>query len=200
MFLQRFTFKIIHYMARTILITAFVFSYFGVFGQNNQDTVFMWYRDYAIRNGDYITDTVIFEGYFRRNILIGTTIISVTDNQNIAYWYYGLNFIKVTRSDCQNSGGVEVEDHINSILLTDSTLIIDINITGNCSHDFLCDIAVDTMGTLILLYTGYGGRATCSCCFGLTYHLTIDKEMENISEIKAVMIGNDRKTIKQINN
>ena len=192
-------------MTRTFLVTAFVFSYLGVFGQSDdledltkyQDTVFMQYRKYGVEG--YVTDTVIFEGSWKRNILTGTTIIHETDNQNTAYYLYGLYFNKVTKSDCQNGGIPDyVPDRINSILLTDSTLIIDINITGNCSHDFLCDFAVDTTGTLILFYTGYGGRAICSCCFGLTYHLCIDKDMGNFSEIKAVKIGDNRKTIKEI--
>jgi len=132
------------------------------------------------------------------NALFGTIIIVGTDNQYAAERYYGVYFAELTKSDCQNDGE-KFQDHINSILLTDSTLIIDFNTYRNCCVDFLCDISVDDEGILNLIYIAYGNTTCmCNCCLGLTYHLDIlDRKL--FRKIKTVMINGDRKTIKSIN-
>lgn len=165
-----------------------------------QDTVFIKYnKDWSDDKINYVTDTVIFETGMRRHILTGTAILPSTSNQTGAK-EYGLDFVKIKKSDCQKDVtefGGELQSHINSILTTDSTLTIDINIYDNCCYDFLCDISVDTLGTLNLITYGYGTYCSCDCCFGLTYHLTVMKD-KDIPEIKSVMINNNRKTLKPI--
>ena len=192
-------------MTRTFLVIALVFSYLGVFGQNYRDTVFIKYVDeehYIIDT--VVTDTTISLPVLGRYILIGTTVLP---RRGDAYFDYGLDLLNVTKSNCQNydkESGLTVydmEDHINSILLTDSTLTIDFNIIANCCHNFLCDFEVDTNGILQLILIYYGDNCACHCCFGLTFHLKFWEDKYNICErkkIKAVMIGNNRKTLKEI--
>lgn len=146
----------------------------------------------------YATDTVIFNSEMVRNYLIGTTIIPWTQNQMYAKGW-GLNFKKVSKSDCQNSGEeiYRMEDKIVSISETDSSFIIDLNIVDNCCYDFLCDISVDSSGTLNLIYSGYGSHCGCECCFGITYH--IEKMFKSdLGEIKGIMLNGDAKTRKEI--
>jgi len=191
-------------MTRTILVIAFIFSYLGVFGQSYQDTVFIRYNDSEEYGKiDYVTDTVILDIFRRENLLIGTTIL--TGYGMNEYYDYGLELIKITKSDCQDDGGMRayggMEAHINSIILTDSTLTIDINFSSNCCFDFLCYIAVDTADILQLELIEYGTNCACLCCFGLTYHLKFWEDKDNLferKEIKAVMIGDNRKTLKEI--
>lgn len=145
----------------------------------------------------YVTDTVVFESGMRKQILIGTTILPSTHNQIMARGY-GLYLKNVTKTDCKgNAHEKKSPDKINSITNTDTTLRIDINITDNCCYEFLCDISVDSTGTLNLIQYGYGTYCACNCCFGLTYHFAKEKGPE-YSEIRAVMIGDNRKTIRQI--
>jgi hypothetical protein len=133
----------------------------------------------------------------RKQILIGTTILPSTHNQMRARGY-GLYLYKVTKSNCQGDAYENWNsDKINAVINTDSTLIIDINITDNCCYEFLCDISVDSTGILNLIYYGYGTYCSCECCFGLTFHLEKEKSPD-YSGIKAVMINENRKTIKRI--
>lgn len=157
-------------MNRAFIITFFLFS-INAFAQ--QDTVFI-VHDSGL--GDeklkYVTDTVIFPGSLHRHILIGTTILPETYNQQIAK-NYGLWFEKVTSSDCQHQE-IDYEPSgwcINSLTNNDTMLIFDVNIIGNCCYSFLCDISVTDSSVLHLNYTGYGNHCDCDCCFGLTYYI-----------------------------
>ena len=165
-----------------------------------QDTVFIKAdKDWSDDTLTYAIDTIIFETGRGRPILIGTTVLPWTQNQQGAK-NYGVYFDKVIKSDCQKEVteyGGEIENHINSITTTDTTLTIDFNIFENCCYSFLCDISVDSTATLNLIYTGYGTWCFCDCCFGLTYHLTIMKGID-IPKIKAVMIMGNRKTLKEV--
>jgi len=187
------------------ILIVFIFTV-DLYGQQNedltkyQDTVFIKHnKDWTIDKLNYITDTVIFETGMRRHILTGTAILPWTMNQEVAKGY-GLYFNKVSRSNCQKDeyeySGV-IEDSIYSINTTDTSLAINISIYENCCYDFLCDISVDSMGILNLIYLGYGTYCFCNCCFGLDYHLSVLKYKDNL-EIKAVMINGNRKTLKQL--
>jgi hypothetical protein len=111
---------------------------------------------------------------------------------------YGLYLNKVTKSNCQGNANEKWSpDKINSVINTDSTLTVDINITDNCCYEFLCDNSVDSTGTLNLIYYGYGTYCACDCCFGLTFHFVKIKSPD-YSDIKAIMINDNRKTIKPI--
>jgi len=133
-----------------------------------------------------------------RNMLTGTTILPSTHNQMRARGF-GLYFETISKSDCK-SRGVDVyngSDKINSIAITDSSLTVDINIYDNCCYDFLCDVSVDSSGVVNLIYQGYGSYCSCDCCFGLTFHFSILKGSD-YEEIKAVMLMEDKSTLKKI--
>lgn len=147
----------------------------------------------------YVTDTIVFESGMTKQILIGTTILPGTYNQ-MAAMSSGFYLQKITKSNCQldvTEFGGGLQDKINSIINTDSTMAIDINIYANCCYEFLCDISIDSNGVLNLIYQGYGAYCSCDCCFGLTYNLTKENSPD-YSEIKAVMINDNRKTIQII--
>ncbi|HTB07202.1 MAG TPA: hypothetical protein VK806_09640 [Bacteroidia bacterium] len=189
-----------------ILILSLSFSIAG-FGQAKiKDTVFIKHdSNWIDEKLNYVTDTVVFPSGMERNILIGTTVVPGTHNQYKARWESGIYFYKVTKSECQANASEEPgmgQDHINSIMHTDSTLIIDINIYDNCCYSFLCDISVDSTGTLNLIYNGYGAHCDCDCCFGLTYYCNIEKSPEpkeiKYSLIKAVIINGNKKSKKVI--
>lgn len=169
----------------------------NLFGQ--QDSLFIKYKTNLTSDRImYKTDTIVFNSEMARHYLIGTTIIPWTQNQmNAKGW--GINFNKVTKSDCQKSGEeiVNMSDKIINVSETDSSYIVDLNIIDNCCYDFLCDISVDRMGTLNLIYTGYGTHCGCECCFGLTYH--IEKMFaSDLGEIKGIKLNGDEKTRKEI--
>jgi hypothetical protein len=176
----------------------------ALFGQKDddaryQDTVFIRYNKSLTDKMHYVTDTVIFKTEMRRHILLGTTILPGTASQ-IGAMNYGLYFTKVSKSDCQKDiteYAGSIPDKINSIDETDTTLTVDMNISANCCHDFLCDIDVDSTGVLNLIYEGYGTYCSCDCCFGLTYHFNREKS-KDVPEIKSIMINGNRKTIKPI--
>lgn len=167
-------------------------------GQEAYDTVFVKYnRDETGEAIKYGTDTLLFESELQRQILIGTTIVPWTNNQIHAKGY-GIDFNKVTKSNCQGHGEEKnMEDRINSITQKGDSIVIDFNLYANCCHEFLCDISVDEAGVLNLMYTGYGNFCGCTCCFGLTYHLSVTKDPD-YREINAVMINGDPKTLKKM--
>ncbi len=184
-------------MSKTVILIALILFSLDISAQ--QDTVFMRHsQDWPYDTLTYVTDTVVFPTGMMRHILIGTSILSWTNNQQNAKGF-GIYFDKVTKSDCQ-SDGPEVyrsKDKINSIISTDSTLMVDINVYDNCCFDFLCDIAVDSTGTLDLIYYGYGTSCSCLCCFGLKFDFSKMNYVEYV-KLKGVMLNGDRKTLKPI--
>ena len=170
---------------------------------NYLDTVFVRYDTSGFNhNLKYKIDTIIFQNFMSRFILIGTTIIPYSENR-FSLSPFGLELTKVTKSDCKEDVTEEEEmsNQINSIISTDSTLIIDINIYENCCFEFLCDAKVDKAGVLDLTYICYGPTCFCDCCFGLTFHLKIwDWEPKNFQKIKSVLINGDSNTEKIIKN
>jgi hypothetical protein len=179
----------------TLLLTTFLFSTVAL--AQSPDTVFIRQDHNFDDTLIYATDTIVFESGMRKQILIGTTILPGTHNQMGAR-EYGLYLQKVTKSNCKGDANEKWNpDKINSVMNTDSTLIVDINITDNCCYEFLCDISVDSTATLNLIYHGYGTYCYCECCFGLTFHFEKEKS-PHYSDIKAVMINDNRKTIKQV--
>lgn len=183
-------------MQRLTIILTLLVSPITIFAQ--LDTVFIRGNVGKYDSLYYATDTVIFPSVMQRHILAGTTVLPWTHNQQHAKGY-GLWFAGVSKSDCkEDRNDFPVPDRINSVVATDSSLTIDINITDNCCYDFLCDISVDSTGTLNLIYYGYGTYCACDCCFGLTYNIAVLK-FEDYDEVKAVMINGDRRTLKMIN-
>ncbi|GAB5539371.1 MAG: hypothetical protein Salg2KO_14740 [Salibacteraceae bacterium] len=184
-------------MKLTCILLTIIF--FSVKLYSQEDTVFITYnKDWTNDVKTYVTDTITFPTGLMRNILTGTTVLPWTHNQQNAKGY-GLYLDKVSKSDCLNSGEEVYHsiDKINSIINTDSTLTIDINIYDNCCYDFLCDISVDSTGTINLIYHGYGNYCACDCCFGMVYHFT-KINSPDYDKIQAVVIGNDKRTLKKI--
>jgi len=183
----------------------FSFIFFTLLGLNllgQKDTVFIKYDlDDIPDKMHYKTDTVFFETPMRRHILKGTTVLPWTHNQQIAK-NFGLSFDKVSQSDCKKQvtefSPKELPNQFNSIINTDSELIIDINISDNCCYSFLCDIAVVNGSTINLIYYGYGTYCDCDCCFGLTYKLSKDAIYPDLKKITSVIINGNTKTLKQI--
>lgn len=184
-------------MKQFIIIIFFSILFHTLYAQ--QDTLFITQPIYLENDSlTYETDTLFFHPGSTKNILINTAILTWTQNQVNAMGS-GLIFQNVTKSDCQSQGFEEGigEQKINSIIETDSTIVVDINIYENCCYEFLCDIAVDSVGTLNLIYYGYGHFCACGCCFGLVYHFTKEKGSD-YREIKGVMINGDKTTYKKI--
>ncbi len=184
-------------MKKVIVLLIVFFCSGNLFSQ--QDSVFIKHsKDWTADTLTYVTDTVLFNSGMTRNLLIGTAIMPWTRNQMDALGF-GLYFNSVSKSDCKNSGSMAYMsvDRINSIDITDSSLIVDINIYDNCCYDFLCDISVDSLGVLNLIYYGYGTNCACNCCFGLIYNFEIVKDPD-YGKITAVMINNDKRTLKRI--
>jgi hypothetical protein len=133
-------------------------------------------------------------------ILIGTTKLTWTSNQQVAKGY-GIFFDHVTLTPCNENEPIEEfkEDYIEKIEITDSTWICHLKIIGNCCHEFLCDISIENDNTLNFIHYGYGPTyCSCSCCFGLTYHLTIE-DYSGLDNVKYVIINSDKNTLKKIN-
>ena len=165
-----------------------------------QDTVFIKYnKDWTKDQINYQTDTVVFPSGMRRHMLFGTTILPSTKTQIFAL-NYGLSLSTVSKSNCQSpdESFYSKADEINTITSTDSTILINLNIYDNCCYDFLCDFSVDSLGVLNLIYYGYGTYCSCSCCFGLIYEFKKHQYHNDQKDIIAVMINDDRRTLKKI--
>ncbi len=180
---------------KIIFLLVVLFSVLSVSAQ--QDTVFMKYNknSWSEENINYEVDTVLFDTPLARHILYGTTIISGSANQRLAM-EFGLGFERLVHSDCKEESK-DFNGHLqklNTVLLTDTSIVIDFNVIANCCHDFLCDIAVDDNGVLNLITMGYGGYCFCTCCFGLTYHLSLE-QWADIPKVKSVIINNDPSTL-----
>lgn len=166
----------------------------------NEDTVFVKIPEHHIDSTSYNTDTVLYRyGNLNKTMLFGTTILPSTQNQRSARGY-GLWFDDLSKSDCQSSGE-EVyfsKDKINSVINTDSSLIVDINIYDNCCYDFLCDISVDTTGTVNLIYNGYGmSHCACDCCFGLVFHIS-KASYEEFKPITGIRLSGNKNAYQKL--
>jgi hypothetical protein len=180
-------------MTKISPLIVFILLTISLFGQ--QDTVFITKPgDNSSDTMVYKTDTILVDYGCSNHVLIGTSIIPNTQNQ-LSAWKYGLFFSNIKKSECLDSGeeGYQNSDIIHSVVKTDTSLVIDVNVYDNCCYDFLCDISVDKSGTLHLIYDGYGTLCACNCCFGLTYYISKENS-SGFSSIKSVMIHNNRKS------
>ena len=162
------------------------------------DTVFMRFNAGGWDSLHYVTDTLIFPSPNGHHILKGTTVLPWTGNQENAK-AYSLYLANIIRSDCPKTSGDQYMEHglINSITLTDTSLVVDIKIFENCCYDFLADVSVDTAGIINLIYHGYGSFCFCQCCFGLTYYFQ-RVDYPDVEEISAVIINGDQRTRKEL--
>ncbi|SFU52362.1 hypothetical protein SAMN05216480_10611 [Pustulibacterium marinum] len=183
-------------MKTYVVLVCILLSMFSV---SAQDTLFIrkdvnWDPDII----EYQTDTLIFNApEERRNLLIGNTILEGSENYG---WRQNLhlNLKKVDYSACSNNIEMDLENRINSIQVTDTTLVVDINIVANCCSNLLYDAAVDDNGTLQLIIHEYSGYCTCACCFGLVFNFKLDKELFDPKTIKKVIIEDIENTLTDI--
>jgi hypothetical protein len=92
----------------------------------------------------------------------------------------------------------EMQNQVLTVNPTKGSLIIEIKYWGNCCHSFLCDIEVKDDTTINLIIHGYGAfYCDCTCCYGLTYHLTTMKVNE-FDKLKYITINGDDKTKRQL--
>jgi len=168
--------------------------------QGQTDTVFIRYdkNQFGEEKIDYKTDTVVFETPTARAILHGTTVLPWTSNQQYAKGY-GLYIEKVEISPCRQGERPKEQEEVISAVQTDTTLILQLNILGNCCHSFLCDIQVINDTTINLIQYGYGATyCACICCFGLTYEFSLMREYSEFDKLKNVMINGDERTLKRL--
>ena len=125
--------------------------------------------------------------------LSGTTVLPWTKNQQIAKGY-GLYLETVKINECDKSGRLPETEEVVSIQETDSTLVIQAKIIGNCCHDFLCDIEIVEEQVINLIYYGYGNTyCSCTCCYGITYEFSTMK-IKEFEKLKTIMINGEEKT------
>ena len=143
-------------------------------------------------------DTLTSFSPFGRNILVGTAHLPSTHNQMSAK-SYNINLRKIEKSDCISSGieGKRINNKINYIESTDTSMIVDINISDNCCYDFICDISVNEEGILNLMYYGYGNYCACNCCYGLKYIFS-KTDFADREKLSGVIINNNSTTFKLI--
>ena len=122
--------------------------------------------------------------------LTGTTIIPNTSNQQLAM-NYGFILKDVENLPCDETGGKEsLKNEIFEFVKTDTLWQIEVFITGNCCHSFLCDISIEENNTLNLISLGYGSTyCSCTCCFGLTYLIEIESFTDNHKDIQYVTVN-----------
>ena len=129
--------------------------------------------------------------------LTGTTVLKASEKNMEARWVHGLWLDDLKSSECLHpQSETPSPTEITSIKqLNDSILIITANINANCGYNFLGEIEIIEDNTLNLIYHGYGGYASCNCCFGLTYKLVIFKDEENkFDKLKYVAINGIERT------
>ena len=129
--------------------------------------------------------------------LIGTTTLKASEKNMEARWVHGLWLEDFTSSEClQPQSESPSPTEITSVKHpNDSTLIITANINANCSYSFLGEIEIVSNNTLNLIYHGYGGYASCNCCFGLTYKIELFRDDEyKFDKLKYVTINGIAKT------
>jgi hypothetical protein len=167
----------------------------------NADTIIIKKSGINSMTGDSVSnlDTIISETPFGTIVLVGTTKIPTTRNQQNAK-SYGFLFDNVDFSPCEKGKSVEKQKtQINSLSITDTTWICNLKIVDNCCYNFLCDISIENDSVLNFLNYGYGvAYCGCNCCFGLVYNLKIDDFLNNLSMVKYVMINNEKSTLKSI--
>lgn len=141
-----------------------------------------------------VTLTILFFSSFfgfsqsNENSLKGSNILYGSDRNVSACIIHGLCFDSLYVAECKTEiSETPPPTKINSIrLLNDSILKIEFQTFVDCSHDFLCEIAVHNDTLLSLEYISYGGIASCMCSFKISYFINIDKN--KIADIETIMI------------
>ncbi|MHB1278838.1 MAG: hypothetical protein ACYC1Q_10605 [Bacteroidia bacterium] len=169
-----------------------------ILARGQADTVFMRYDNLQFEGEKivYTTDTFLFDSPRARTILVGTTILPWTGNQQNAKGC-GLYLNKVEIAPCRNGERPKEKEEVNLVTQSDSTLIISLSILGNCCHSFLCDVQVVNDSTINLIQYGYGASyCACTCCFGLSYEFSLLRGSSEFEKLMNVMINGDERTLK----
>jgi hypothetical protein len=161
----------------------------------SQDTIVIQYPLKPELLPEKLNDTIVINSPMDGTILFGTTLLPNTSNQVYLYGF-GLYLQSMNGSECMNDMGKpeSFADFVQNIDLTDTSLLVNIQISANCCHSFLGDASVVDDTIFQLIYYGYGaGYCACNCCFGLTYYFTReDYGREEFDRIRYVMINEDR--------
>ena len=140
-----------------------------------------------------VHDTVYIEKEETGNVLKGTTVLKASNKIMDARWVYGLWFESFTATACKSNGEHLPPSGITSIELQgDTVLVITADISDNCAFDFLGEIEVVNDTTLNLVYHGYGGFASCMCCFGLAYKINLVRDEDyTFTKLKYVTLNGE---------
>lgn len=146
----------------------------------------------------YKTDTILVETSRVDHILIGTTILPWTNNQQHAKGF-GINLekVKLIHHNIEPAHAQNEKIKVNSINNSPDDVIIDINVVDDCGFSFLCDIAIVDSTILNVIYYGYGSTYNNSCSFGLTYFIK-KESYPAFFKLKFVMINGKRKTLQAL--
>jgi hypothetical protein len=134
------------------------------------------------------------------HVLIGTSVLHGSENNISAAISHGLGLADIKSSNCMSSDEHLPPTQINTItVIDDSLLIIEMQRSANCSHDFLGEILIVEDSIISLKAYSYGGYASCGCCFGLTYTIKI-YSLQNFApdKVRFVMIEDWKNTLKPI--
>src|ERR1017187_1321497 len=178
----------------------------SIFAIAQQDTIFIKSNiaDYN-KPINYITDTLLFPSKTNRLVITGTGIIPETGGQ-LDLRSYGLNFKKLLFSECNEGSGYMDKgpwQRINSIVINDTSVLVDITFHAICGSSFLTDVRFSDKDSILQIeYYPYGSWASCDCCYGLTYCFQRidhwgDAKLISTLIIKGVMIGENRSTFKE---
>lgn len=173
---------------------AFIFIWCTVNAQRS-DTLFL---RYDARNSDsleYKTDTLIRKTPFGPHFLFETTWITNTGTQ-MECLGYGLHAEKA-ESECIDRGIESGEDHLISLIKTDSSIIANYKIATNCCFAFLCDMEVLDSNTLNLKHISYGSVCGCTCYHELSFEISMDfwddEYKQNFDKLQFITLNGELK-------
>ncbi len=163
------------------------------------DTVFIRYDRLPLRPEQvYHTDTVLISPR-DHNWLIGTTVLEGS-RLNTEAANHGYFIKRLTLTPCSEP---EVNLKPNHVVTQEGntggqygTLLLHINVIGNCCNSFLGEIEIVQDSILNLVHSGYGESCFCHCCFGLAYE--ISTSLSGRKKATHVMINRDIETLTPI--
>lgn len=180
---------------RIIMLFLLLLNMNGVLAQS--DTIFLKYnKDVLLKHPEYKTDTILFGGV-KRHILMGTTVLPWTKNQQIAKSYgLFLDKVSIVELDCDDPALFKTQ--VLSVKESNDSLFICIELKGNCCHSFLCDIEILDDTTINLITHGYGTYCDCTCPFQLTYYFSDRRDFDGRKLLKYVIINGNTKTQRRL--
>lgn len=135
------------------------------------------------------------------NKLVGTTVLKSSERNLHAGYIHGLWLDSIWLSPCIESGEEPPPSEIVAIQQPyDSILIVSVKVNGNCGSSFLGEIDMADSSTINLESISYGSHATCVCCYGLTYRITLSDQGEYpFDKLKYVALnGHTKKPLPKL--